>query len=133
MKKILLPLCALVLAGCQEATTIDTDCQGLGDCQVTLPSGESVTLALEGEAKAMTPLTLAISSNHDIDDASVVFTGIDMDMGRLPFELTDTPTGVSGVGRVARCMEPTMNWQASYEFSLNGERYQVLRELEVSQ
>lgn len=127
-------LVTFAISACQkQGVAIDTQCPPTGACTITLPNGETVTLELKGELTAMAPIALKVSSSSPINKARVVFTGIDMNMGILPFELTITDTEAQGIGRVASCTEPTMTWQAQYQLTLNGESYRINRQFVVEQ
>lgn len=124
----------LFVSACQnDESAIEAKCPATGTCTVTLDSGETVSLELKGELTAMAPIELKVSSSSPINEARVVFTGVDMNMGILPFELTITDTDAQGIGRVASCTEPTMTWQAQYQLTLNGESYRINRQFVVEQ
>ncbi|WP_119393514.1 hypothetical protein [Salinibius halmophilus] len=134
MRVWLIALTCTLLAACQDsAIIIDSDCPETGACTLALPSGESVTLNLKGELIAMQPLTLKVSSSSPIYQSRVVFTGVDMNMGILPYDLTQTDFGAEGIGRVASCTEPSMTWQAQYQFVINGQEYKINRQFVVEQ
>lgn len=134
MRILIVVLSTVSLLACQnQAITLTADCSPTGPCQVELPTAEQVTLDLKGTLTAMQPLTLKVSSSSPIYQTRVVFTGVDMNMGILPFDLTPTSDGAQGIGRVASCTEPTMTWQAQYQFRLNGQDYRINRQFIVEQ
>lgn len=85
-----------------------------GPCQVALGEG-SLNLALSPRPiRPLRPLQVVLEvQGHEVQGARVIFTGVDVEMGRLAFELARSGPGrFAGEASLSICSQGRMTWQA---------------------
>lgn len=106
----------------------------LGSCLALSTSGARIELSiLPLEIPLLKPLILTVNVNGlEVDSMNVVFTGIDVDMGRLVYPLKSINGLVyEGSASLSICSSQKMKWQALVLIKLDNREITVPFEFET--
>jgi hypothetical protein len=127
---LLLGFLVLSCKGKQEEITltpVDKCEANLQKCTKKIANGEIEFEILPKNSPQLQPLTLTINyKNLKIKEASVVFTGRNMEMGLMPAKLTKIKEGTfQGEGILSICTLYKMEWTAMVSIKTKNKFYKI--------